>query len=142
MNISANETYWKSYSCPFRRFHRFPFYSPFCLWLIPQPNKIFCVFMFQIKVNAFQKWAIITFSLSFTSSPSPLEVISADTYIFVAKDVKYSLLCPLMRASNYFLCSKPPRGIIKKSYDVKCNYFTLTLPCICTFSYWGGWWVY
>ena len=60
---------------------------------------------------------------------------SADTYIFVAKDVKYSLLCPLIRANNYFLCSKPPRGIIKKSYDVKCNYFTLTLPCLCTFSY-------
>ena len=40
MKISANETYFKYYSSPIRRFYRFPFYSSLCLWLISQPNNL------------------------------------------------------------------------------------------------------
>ena len=86
MKFSANENYFKYYSFPFPRFHRFSFHNLLWVWLISQQIRNFGGF-FEIKVDIQMKTrAIITFTstmeTTFTPSYFPLKVILSRSTCF------------------------------------------------------------
>ena len=103
MKISTNKSYFKCYSFPFCRFHRFPFYSP--PLLISQPNKIFCCsFCLRWKWMLF-KWKPSSFHIYSIFYSLPFSIGSRFQQIHISL-LSNIFLSPLVRTNNYFRYNK------------------------------------
>ena len=112
--LSANENYFKYYSFPFPRFHRFSFHSFLWVWLISKQIRNFGGF-YEIKVDIQIKTrAIITFTSTMKINVySPLfstESHFEQIHMFLLSN---TFISPLLRANNYFSYKKPLWGVLK-----------------------------
>ena len=108
------------------------FIAPFAFGLYHNRIPFFVVPFVEDKSGCFsnEKQAVITFTLCFTPSPFPLEVIfSIYIYIYIFV-VEYSFKS-LNTRKQLFQIQQASRCVLKNSckklfYDVKCNCFALT----------------